>query len=93
MSTRMEEPDFPFGEATSPEPALSICPSCGSTDLLTEPALDEEGMPTGTVLVSCEACGRHLGELPPPAPSPVAEPEPLTEGSLLPSPDEAPRHR
>lgn len=90
MNARMEQPDF-FGQASSPETIPSLCPACGSTDLLTEPAVDEDGMPTGTMLVICESCGRHLGELPPPEPSPVAEPEPLAEGSLLPPPEEAPR--
>ena len=67
---------------------ISSCPKCDAVDLVTEPAVDEEGLPTGLALVSCPACGWALGELPPPPPSPEAEPEPVVEsGALLPTED------
>ncbi len=51
-----------------------VCPNCGSTDFLGEPALDEDGMPTGFVLVTCASCGREIGELPPLEPGTEVEP-------------------
>jgi len=44
---------------------IGVCPNCGSSDRLTEPAVDAAGVQTGVLLVICAACGRHLGELPP----------------------------
>lgn len=75
----------PSAEASAP-----ICLACGSLELITEPALDQDGAPTGLLLVTCATCRREVGTVQPPAPSPEAEPEP-EEGSLLPGPGEAPR--
>jgi hypothetical protein len=52
-----------------------ICPNCGGSDFLTEPAVDEDGMPTGMILVTCASCGSELAELPPLEPGHEAEPE------------------
>lgn len=61
-----------------------LCPNCGSPDRLTEPAMDEEGLPTGRTVVTCAACGRHLGWLPPVdvegEDGPLELNEPITEG-------------
>ena len=88
----LREPDPSVeGRATANVSSIpSACPMCGSADLLSEAALDEDGMATGLVLVTCVVCGRELGELAPPAPGLEAEPE-MAEGSLLPGPSEQPR--
>jgi len=51
-----------------------VCPNCGGSDFVTEPAVDDEGMATGVVLVTCESCGCGIGELAPLEPGPEAEP-------------------
>jgi hypothetical protein len=68
----------------------AACPGCGGNELLAEPALDEDGMPTGLLVVSCDACGREIGQVEAPPPALEAEPE-RDEGSLLPGPSELPR--
>ena len=64
-----------FGRLAASEehPHLALlCPDCGGADVLTEPALDQQGEPIGLLLVICGSCGRQLGELPRPAADPAA---------------------
>lgn len=68
---------------------LGLCPACGSTEFITEPAVDAEGLPTGRLLVRCDVCGADVGEIEPPPPAPEAEPQPAEE-VLLPSTEEEP---
>ncbi len=58
---------------------LGPCPMCGARDLLTEPAVDDDALPTGGLLIICAGCGHGMGELPGPEPS--AEAEPGTEAA------------
>lgn len=51
------------------------CPTCVESDLFCESALDDEGQPTGELLITCATCGRVLGTLPSRAPAAEAEPE------------------
>ncbi len=60
------------------------CPECGALEVSIEPALDDEGLPTGLEVARCEGCGRVIAELPPPEPPPEAEPEEAAESLALP---------
>lgn len=72
---------FGLGAAQQDHPHRpTACPACGSLDLLSEPARDEDGLLTGLLLVSCGACAREICELRPPEPALEAELEP-TDGS------------
>ena len=80
MDARERDPDLEPGEAIAGEPAFfgrqatvgehahipSTCPACGSPELRSEPALDDEEEPTGLLLVTCAACSRELGRIAPP---------------------------
>jgi hypothetical protein len=68
----------------------TICPNCGACTVVTEPELDEDGIPTGALLVLCDACGYELGSVVDEGRS--REAEPPVEGEILtPSPDEHPQ--
>ncbi len=62
------EPAFFGHQATAADhPHLPpSCPGCGSLELVSEPAQDEDEAPTGMLLISCSACGRELGQIAPP---------------------------
>jgi hypothetical protein len=67
----------------------TICPNCGACTAVTEPELDEDEIPTGNLLVLCDACGCELGSVVDEGRS--REAEPGVEGEILtPSPEEHP---
>ena len=69
----------------------TVCPNCGSSSVFTEPELDQDEIPTGALIVLCDACGREVGRLIDERVAPEAEP--AVEGEILiPSPDELPRN-
>lgn len=74
-----------------PRPAVETpCPNCGAETVVTEPELDQDGIPTGALVVLCDACGRELGTIV--STEHPREAEPPVEGeTLIPSPDELPR--